>query len=88
MLEEIMRLTYEADISRKGKPFGNPQMTNEAAKAFDTEIMGVDVEKATALDMANSRFVAANGEEEYARGFRTGMRLAVEVILKMGCCSL
>ena len=81
MLEEIMRLAYEADVPRRNRPFGDPQRANEASKAFDAELAGLSPEKASALDAADACFAAACGEEEYARGFRTGMRLAVEVIL-------
>ena len=81
MLEEIMRLTYEADMPRQRGGFGDPCRTNEAAEAFEAEIAGLSLEKASALHRVNSCFVAANGAQEYARGFRTGMRLAVEVIL-------
>ena len=81
MLEGIMRLAYEADMPREGETFADPEKTNEAAEAFDAELKGMPTEKASALDMACSRYVAANGAEEYARGFRTGLRLAVEVIL-------
>ena len=81
MLEEIMRLAYEAEMPQQRGTFGDPSRTNEAAEAFEAEIAGLSLEKASALHRANSCFVAANGAQEYARGFRTGVRLAVEVIL-------
>ena len=83
MLEEIMRRTFqEATWNDTSGRFGDSERSRAASRAFDALIVEMeDKNKALEMDDACGRCIAACAEQEYARGFRTGLRLAVEVIL-------
>ena len=82
MLSEIIRLFFDAeDLPDRPYRFGDHENTREAAKAFSAMLDGISREKRLELDAAHGECLAVCAEEEYARGFREGVRLAVCVVL-------